>query len=188
MAPTFEFESIPRLETDRLILREIDPEADLQALFDLFADERVALSTDTGPFTEMWEAEEVMDWFGAIFRARQGLRWAITVRDGDGSLIGTCGFNVWNRRNRSAEIGYDLMPDYWGRGIATEAVQRIISWGFKEMGLNRIQADAMVHNEASARVLEKLGFAEEGLQRQGGYWRNEFHDLRYFGLLRRDWH
>jgi len=180
----FKFESMPQLETDRLTLREIDPARDLQAVYDLFADERVALSTDTGPFTEMWEAQEVVDWFGAIFTSHQGLRWAITLREGDGSMIGSCGFNIWNRRSNSAEIGYDLMPEHWGKGVATEAVRAIIDWGFQAMKLNRIQADVMVHNDGSARVLEKLGFVEEGLQRQGGFWRGGYHDLRYFGLLR----
>ena len=186
MEDVFNFESMPHLDTPRLVLREIDPTRDLQAVYDLFADERVALSTDTGPFTELSEAQEVMDWFGAIFTSRQGLRWAITLREGDGSLIGTCGFNIWNRRNNSAEIGYDLMPDHWGEGIAPEAVRAMIDWGFEHMALNRIQADVMLDNEASARVLLKLGFTEEGVQRQGGFWRGEYHDLRYFGLLRQD--
>ncbi len=180
----FGFEAMPQLETQRLVLREINPAADLQALYDLFADDRVAMSTDTGPFTEMREAQEVMDWFGALFTSHQGLRWAITMREGDGSMIGTCGFNIWNRRNNSAEIGYDLNPEYWGRGIALEAVEAMIAWGFENMELNRIQADVMAHNDRSARVLEKLGFSHEGVQRQGGYWRDEYHDLHYFGLLR----
>lgn len=186
MGEIFDFAAMPRLETSRLALREIDRERDLAALYQLFADERVALATDTGPFTEMADAEEVMAWFAAIFRAHQGLRWAISQREGDGDLIGTCGFNVWNRRNNSAEIGYDLRPEYWGRGLATEAVQAIIDWGFDRLALNRIQADVMVGNEASARVLNKLGFVEEGTQRQGGYWRGQYHDLRYFSLLRSD--
>lgn len=187
MSETFNFESMPQLLSDRLWLREIDPESDLAALYALFADERVALATDTGPFTEMAQAEEVMEWFGAIFRARQGLRWAISLREGDGSLIGTCGFNIWTRRNNSAEIGYDLMPRHWGKGIATEALQRMIAWGFVNLDLNRIQADVMIGNDASARVLTKLGFTPEGIQRQGGFWRGEYHDLRYFGLLREEW-
>lgn len=182
----FGFDGMPRIETERLALREIDPERDLNALYALFADPAVAMLTDTGPFTEMWEAEEVMTWFGAIFSAHQGLRWAITLRGGDDRLIGTCGFNIWNRRSNSAEIGYDLMPAHWGQGIVPEALQAMISWGFENLGLNRIQADVMVHNEGSARVLKKLGFTEEGLLRQSGYWRDEYHDLRYFGLLRQD--
>ncbi len=186
MTGVFAFDAVPRLQTDRLVLRAIRPEDDLRALFDLFADPAVALSTDTGPFREIWEAQEVMDWFGTIFTAKQGMRWAITLNDGEGSLIGTCGFNIWNRRNNSAEIGYDLMARYWSQGLATEAVRAMIDWGFANLSLNRIQADVMVHNAFSARLLEKLGFTEEGLLRQAGYWRGEYHDLRYFGLLRSD--
>lgn len=186
MSDLFAFDSVPELETDRLLLRAIRPEDDLQALFELFADPAVALSTDTGPFREVREAQEVMDWFGAIFTAKQGLRWAITQQEGDDSLIGTCGFNIWNRRTNSAEIGYDLMARYWGQGLASEAVRAMIDWGFAKLALNRIQADVMVHNAASARLLAKLGFTEEGLLREAGHWRGEYHDLRYFGLLRSD--
>lgn len=186
MGALFDFAAMPHLQTERLVLREIHPEHDLAAIYDLFADERVALSTDTGPFTEMWQAEEVMNWFAAIRRARQGLRWAITLREGDGSLIGTCGFNSWSRRNNSAGIGYDLMPEFWGRGIATEAVRAMLEWGFEHLALNRIQADVIVGNVTSGRVLQKLGFVAEGVQRAGGFWRGEYHDLRRFSLLRSD--
>lgn len=187
MADLYSFDRVPELETPRLVLREIDPIRDLDAVYELFADERVALNTDTGPFSDRSEAEEVVNWFGAIFRNGHGLRWAITEANSPNrDLIGTCGVNIWDRRNSSAEIGYDLMPDYWGRGIATEAVGAMVDWCFENLGLNRIQADVMVDNAASARVLRKLGFVEEGIQRQGGFWRGEYHDLRYFGLLRDD--
>ena len=144
------------------------------------------METDTGPFTSISEAKELIDWIDGIFARRQGLRWAIADR-ADDALIGTCGFNIWNRRNRSAEIGYDLRSDRWGEGLATEAVGRMIQFGFEEMDLNRIQADTQLDNARSGRVLLKLGFREEGVLRQAGFWRNEYHDLRLYGLLRQDW-
>ncbi|NIW38715.1 MAG: GNAT family N-acetyltransferase, partial [Gemmatimonadetes bacterium] len=87
---------------------------------------------------------------------------------------------------RQAEIGYDLAHRHWGRGLMTEALRPMLRFGFEEMDLHRIEAGVTVGNEASARVLEKLGFREEGLLRRGGYWKGAYHDLRGFGLLRRD--
>ncbi len=184
--PDFDFQTMPQLATERLVLRPIRREHDLAALYSLFADVKVARYTDTGPFTSVSEAVEVMDWIEQIYQEQRGMRWAITIKDGD-VLVGTCGFNVWERRNNVAEIGYDLAHRYWGRGLMTEALTAMIEFGFREMALHRVEADVTVGNDASARVLEKLGFHEEGLLRQRGYWRGEYHDLRFFGLLRPEW-
>ncbi len=187
MGTAFDFSFMPRFETERAVLRAVRPAEDLTALFDLFADERVAQHTDTGPFAEVGEAIEVMDWIAQIFQERRGMRWAIALRGDDDQLVGTCGFNYWDREQRRAEIGYDLAHRHWGRGLMTEALRPMLRFGFEEMDLRRIEAGVTVGNEASARVLGKLGFREEGLLRQGGYWRGAYHDLRSFGLLRVDW-
>jgi len=183
----FEFTSMPRIATERLVLREVRPEADVSRLFDLFADPDVARYTDTGPFTGIDEATEVMDWIEQIFAGRRGMRWVIAERADEEALIGTCGFNRWRRWNDSAEMGYDLMQHFWGRGLMTEALSAIIRFGFDRMALNRIEADVTVGNGRSARVLAKLGFAEEGVLRQRGKWKGDYHDLRMFSLLRAEW-
>jgi len=183
----FDFSSMPTLVSERLVLREIRPDRDLAALFDLFADPAVALNTDTGPFTSVGEAEEVMGWITGIFESRHGLRWVIVDKADEDGLIGTCGFNSWQRHNSSAEIGYDLAQARWGEGLMTEALAPMLAFGFGRMGLNRVEADVTVGNVRSARVLLKLGFLEEGLLRQRGYWRDRYHDVRAFALLRDDW-
>ena len=93
---------------------------------------------------------------------------------------------------RSTTIGYDLNRKYWGQGIITEALIPIIQSAFAGMlpcgDINRIQADTVPGNIASEKVLKKLGFKEEGLRRQSGFWKNAFHDLRCFGLLKDEFH
>lgn len=186
MADIFNFDGMPRLETDRLVLREFDSDSDTDALFALFADTEVARFTDTGPFTDRAEAVEVAAWIGEIFGERVGLRWAITLKSDESALIGTAGFNHWDRPNSLAEIGYDLMRDHWGKGLMTEALSSVVEFGFEAMALNRIEADITVGNAASAAVLEKLGFRREGLFRQRSFWKGSHHDLWFYGLLRSD--
>lgn len=183
----FDFGAMPRLETERLVLREIRPVQDLAALDDLFSDPEVARYTDTGPFESPEEAEEVMGWIGEIFAKRHGMRWALVLKSDEDAMIGTAGFNQWNRWNNSAEIAYDLQQALWGEGLMPEALAPMLRFGFEEMGLNRIEADVTVGNEASARVLEKLGFHQEGTLRQRGFWKGQYHDLALFSLLREDW-
>ena len=89
---------------------------------------------------------------------------------------------------RNAVVGYDLLPMLWGNGYATEAIRAIIQAAFAgglPCGLlNRIQADTVPGNDASEALLLRLGFKEEGLRRESGYWKSAYHDLKCFGLLR----
>ena len=177
---------MPTFETDRLVLREVRRDADLAALFELFADPEVARYTDTGPFASLEDAVEVLEWIDHIFTSRQGMRWALTLREDVDTLIGTAGYNQWHRGNHSAELGYDLAQRHWGQGLMAEALTRIIDFGFDQMALNRIEADVTVGNEASLRVLDKLGFHREGLLRQRGFWRSAYHDVWLYSLLAED--
>ena len=104
MVEVFDFESLPEFETARLMVRRVRSQADLDALYNLFADPEVARYTDTGPFSSSEEAREVMDWIEGIFSRREGMRWALTFNTDTDLLIGTAGFNVWHRWNCSAEI------------------------------------------------------------------------------------
>ena len=89
---------------------------------------------------------------------------------------------------RNAVIGYDLLPEFWRKGYSSEAVRAIISAGFAGIlpcgELHRVQADTVPGNRGSESLLRRLGFKEEGLRRECGYWKNKFHDLKCFGLLR----
>ena len=69
----------------------------------------------------------------------------------------------------------------------SEAVSAMIDFGFTSMGLNRIEAEVMPGNVASAQLLRKLGFQEEGIRRECGFWSGTFHDLALFALLKREY-
>ncbi len=174
------FSEFPILETERLILREI-VSSDANALFELFSQEEVTRYYDLYPYETVAEAEAIIDFFADSFDSERGIRWGIARKE-DNQLIGTCGY-VSLRRFRG-EIGYELNPNYWRHGYMSEAVQAIVNYGFNPLLLNRTEALVMTKNHASAGLLTKLGFQEEGTLRQYDYFKGAFHDMRIFSVLK----
>jgi RimJ/RimL family protein N-acetyltransferase len=84
----------------------------------------------------------------------------------DGQAVGVIGLTLCEgERRHSGELSYWLGEPYWGRGIITTAVQAVTEYAVKELGLSRIESYVFSWNPASARVLEKMGFAREGVLR-----------------------
>ncbi len=93
------------------------------------------------------------------------VHWAI--RSADDALIGGCGFDGFQvGKSHRAEVGYWLAKPFWGRGIMTAVVRRVCQTAFEEFGLAKITAHVFAHNPASARVLDKCGFQQEGFLRK----------------------
>ena len=179
----------PILTTNRLVLDKLVAE-DADVLYQYFSNPDVVAFYDLEAFTDIEQAVNLIQLFSTRFDEGLGIRWAIRLKKG-GEFVGTCGFNSWNKRMKTAVIGYDVSKSYWGNGYATESVKAIINHGFSGHlpcgELNRIQGDTVPGNVASEAVLLKLGFKEEGLLRESGYWKNRFHDLKCFGLIRSDY-
>ncbi|WP_255825410.1 GNAT family N-acetyltransferase [Marinomonas rhizomae] len=163
---------------------------DSTSLFELFSDNSVVEYYDLEAFTELSQASNLIEFFNSRFNDNTGIRWAIRLKETD-QFIGTCGFNTWSSKMKNAVLGYDLLPKYWGMGLTTEAVHRIVKAAF--LGelpcgkLNRIQGDTVPGNLASESLLLKVGFKEEGVRRQSGYWKKQFHDLKCFGLIQSEY-
>jgi ribosomal-protein-alanine N-acetyltransferase len=86
------------------------------------------------------------------------------IRRGDGFLLGGIGLELGGGETQHrAELGYWISKDYRGRGVMTAAVNAVTRYGFRDLGLRRIQATAFTTNTESHRVLEKAGFTREGL-------------------------
>ena len=179
----------PHLSTNRLVLDELKP-ADAEVLYHHFSNPDVVEFYDLAAFTNISQASDLIELFNKRFADKSGIRWAIRLKTTH-DFIGTCGFNSWNKRTKSAGIGYDISRSHWGNGYATEALKAIIKHGFSGHlpceELNRIQGDTVPGNIASEAVLLKLGFKEEGLLRESGYWKGRFHDLKCFGLIRSEY-
>lgn len=181
--------TFPNLSTERLQLTAIAAD-DAASLFALFSDDAVTCYYDLASFTEIQQAIALIELFQSRFDSAAGIRWAIRLAKTH-QLIGTCGFNSWNPKMKNALLGYDLHRDFWHCGYAQEAVRAIIDIAFSGAlpcgPLHRIQADTVPGNSASEKLLLRLGFREEGLRRDCGYWKGTYHSLKCFGLLQHEY-
>ncbi len=178
----------PTLYTERLTLRMLD-DMDKHAILEIYSNPEVTRHYDLSTLTAPIQAEKLIDYFNSRFKTRSGVRWGI-VDKGTRQLVGTCGFNSWNPKYHSANIGFELHHDVWGKGFATEALHRVLDYAYdKGLGfeVNRIQALVAPKNEKAINLVEKLGFEHEGLLRDYGYWKGQYQNVLSFSLLRRDW-
>jgi RimJ/RimL family protein N-acetyltransferase len=112
--------------------------------------------------------------------------WFQYAIDLDGVLIGDIGLNLADNLMQ-AEIGFTLAPEYQGKGYATEAVRGLLNQLFVERNLHRVSAECDARNVRSAELLKRLGFRDEGLRLQNTWFKGEWTDDLFFGLLRSDW-
>lgn len=111
----------------------------------------------------------------------------VIARRQDDRLIGNCGIRRKPDNDWEADIGYELAHDCWGLGYATEAAGAMVDFGFRELGLHRISSWCIAENTASARVLERLGFRQEGRQRQNEHFKGEWWDTLLYAILSEEW-
>jgi [ribosomal protein S5]-alanine N-acetyltransferase len=176
----------PTLTSERLALRPLC-RGDAYAIAEQAGDRRVAryLADVPSPFP----VAMAMSWVTARLErwARGGgPTYAITERAAGPNLIGTISMRSVPR-DRRAELGYWLGHPSWGRGLASEAVHRILQWAFVESNLHRVYAQVIASNRRSHRVLEKAGMTLEGTRR--GHLRKgrRFVDVDQYGVLREEW-
>ncbi|WP_158960480.1 GNAT family N-acetyltransferase [Myroides fluvii] len=180
------FKEFPTLQTDRLILRALHF-TDAPALFDYFSRDEVTEFYDLPTFESIQEAHELLLAWQERYQEDNAIRWAITLQERPDRLIGTCGFHNFSNENARAEIGYELHPDFWQKGIMTEAIQAIIPFGFEAFELHRIEAFIHPTNRSSRKLLEKVGLQSEGVLRDYFYEKEEFVDAEIFSLLQREY-
>lgn len=170
------------LATKRLVLRELSDD-DAIAVSNGAGDRRVAqyLIQVPSPYPPSL-ARRWIDCRRAWWREGRGMTLAIT-RTGDPALLGTVSLKV-SRMNRRAELGYWLGADAWGQGYATEACRELVRFGFDELALNRVFAQVLAGNDASCRVLDKLGMLREGVKRGHVRKGGALVDVIMYGLLR----
>ncbi|ATP40083.1 GNAT family N-acetyltransferase [Solibacillus sp. R5-41] len=171
----------PNLQTERLILREIELQ-DAEYLFKIFSDDEVTKYYGMKTFEKLEQAEKLIEAFAIGLKEKKGIRWGIE-RKGTPGIIGTIGFNLWSPAHRRAEVGYEVHPDFWRTGYTSEALKKIVEYGFQEMRLTRIGAVVFLENEASNQLLMKQGFEKEGLLKNYMYQNNNAYDVNIYSKV-----
>lgn len=140
------------------------------------------------PMTEMAEEKWIED---AASRIQAGTSAYLVIEaiEGDSTKpIGIIALNGINPKDHSAIFGIAIgEKDYWGNGYGTEATRLILEYGFQQLNLHRISSSTLAFNERSIRLHKKIGFKEEGCQREAVYKNGSFHDHVIFGILRDEW-
>jgi ribosomal-protein-alanine N-acetyltransferase len=173
------------MRTERLLLRPLEM-SDGSAYLDIFSDTETLLYWSTEPITNIEEAESLV---------RQDIEWSaldscicLGVALADSNLIiGKVTLFQLSEQNRRAEIGYVLDRRQWGKGYMTEALGWLLAHAFDELKLHRLEADTDPDNLASLALLEKFGFAREGLFRDRWWVHGKWHDSIMLGLLEEDY-
>nr|WP_154887746.1 GNAT family protein [Paenibacillus xylanexedens] len=184
MNTLFTFDTFPQIETERFVLRAAT-DSDSGDLLALYSDETVVEYMPFTPFESEQDALDEMSWYKKIFKQQTGLRWMIEDKQSH-QVIGTCGYLEYEEQHHRAEIGYDLLSSCWGKGVMTEVARAVLEFGFNQMQLNKIEAKVDPGNEASIRLLHKLGFQQEGLLRQHEFEKGRYVDLAVFSKLQSD--
>ena len=134
------------------------------------------------PYTE----QDGKEFISAMLAANENdtFAFAITV---NGKVIGSIGaFRQTNIHNKTAELGYYIAEEYWGKGIMTEAVKQLCDYVFSNTDIIRIYAEPFAYNIGSCRVLEKAGFQYEGTLRSNALKNGNVFDMKMYSKLKTD--
>jgi RimJ/RimL family protein N-acetyltransferase len=174
----------PLLQTPRLVLRpfELADAPDVERLAGAWEIADTTLRIPH-PYPDGAAAEWIKT-HGPVWERGAGVSYAITLR-GTTDLVGAIGLEI-ARQSSWGELGYWVAVSSWNRGYCTEAARTVLAFGFRELGLHRIQARHLTRNPASGRVLQKIGMRLEGVHREAVRKWDRFEDLAVYGILETD--
>jgi ribosomal-protein-alanine N-acetyltransferase len=174
----------PEILTERLVLRPIDLE-DSFYIYEYAKDKEVSLYTLWEPHTSVMDSEEfIKEYVFKMYKDNTPEPLAICFKDEPKHIIGTVGCFWVSLSSHVMELAYALKKEHWNKGITTEASFAIMKYCFENFEVNRIQCRCKVENQASKKVMEKLGMQYEGIHRKEIYHRDQHWDMYYFSLLR----
>ena len=174
------------ITTARLVLREMETD-DWPVVLAYENDDRYLryyVWTERGESLVRDYVQMLVDW--RFEQPRRKFQLAITLPQ-DGTLIGICGIRRKPENEFEGDIGYELNPEYWGRGYATAAARAVVAFGFEDLGLHRVSSWCNADNLASAHVLERIGMRQEGRLRENRQYKGRRWDTLLYGMLKDEW-
>ena len=178
------FKSFPVLETERLILRQIN-EKDAPQVFEFNSSLEMLKYVPRDPFTKPEQGIKKTKDFINGFVEKKGIWWTFALKSKKESdkLIGYGGLFDISIENNKAEVGYGLLQEYCGQGIISEAVEKLVDFGLKEMKLHRIYAYIDPENITSIKIVGKFNFVREGILKDDAFARSRYFDMCVYALI-----
>ncbi len=147
------------INTERLTIRKITSD-DIHHIFSGLSHPEVIKYYGVN-FMTLEATQEQMDWYADLEKNKTGQWFAVCSKE-NGTFYGAGGYNNRDVNNRKAEIGFWLLPEYWGKGIMGEAMPKIFDYGFEELNLHRIEGFVESSNNKCKKAVAKVGFKYEG--------------------------
>ncbi|MGE5226071.1 MAG: GNAT family N-acetyltransferase [Planctomycetaceae bacterium] len=175
------------IRTERLLLRPFEPE-DFDALFAIYAREDVARYLYWGPREEPEVREMLAERIAHRGIEREGDRLNLAVvLQATGATIGDVVLAWTSAAHAQGEVGFVVHPDHHGHGYATEAVRPLLWVAFERLGLHRVIGRAEARNDASARLMERLGMRREAHLVENEWVKDEWQSELVYAILDREW-
>jgi len=176
------FSPFPNLETKRLVLKQINSN-DADAILALRSNDEVMKYIPRPYLKTKEDALELIAMFDDKIENGIGINWGIYFLDEPEKLLGIIGHYRIKPEHYRAEVGYMLFPEYNGKGIVSEALQKVVEYGFKEMKLHSIEAILDPENKGSEKVLLKNGFVKEAHLIENEFYEGRFLNTMIYSIL-----
>jgi len=174
----------PELRTSRLTLRcpKLDDSA---AYHKILSCPEISRYSDIPQKPTKKRSERFVSWMSKLHARGTGVGWIVELRQ-TSNTIGAIRINSIEKKAKCGVIGYELHPDFWNAGYATESLGAVVEHAHENMLLNRLEAWTIGANKASEQVLLNNGFQYEGTQRARIWFRDQYWDIRLYGRLAED--
>ena len=176
------FLPFPNLETKRLVLRQINTN-DAEAILALRSNDEVMKYIPRPYLKTKEDALKLIAMFDDKIENGIGINWGIYFLDEPRKLLGIIGHYRIKPEHYRAEVGYMLFPQYNGKGIVSEALAKVVEYGFNEMKLHSIEAILDPENKGSEMVLLKNGFVKEAHLIENECYEGRFLDTMIYSIL-----
>lgn len=172
----------PVLTTGRLLLRRFRQE-DIESVYQGLSHPEVIRHYGVS-YDSLEATQKQMDWYAAIEREEKGIWWAVCDHK-NRTFLGAVGFNNRSKEHQKIEMGYWLLPEYWGSGIISEAGLAACAYAFQKMSVHRIEAVVETENTNSKKIMKQLDFALEGVMKDCEIKDGKFISLEMYAKLNR---
>lgn len=181
------FGKLPILESKNIKLGKIE-DVNLEEVFSIYSNDRVFEYCGIIPKHNIETVRNMIGHFERDYNKRSRIKWGIFLKGKESKMAGIIEAMDFDQKVNKVTIGYFLAEEFWGKGIAAEAVSLLVEFLFCEADINRIHAEVMPENEGSKKVLLKNGFIKEGLLRQASLWPGKgIVDLEVYSILKNDY-